>query len=73
MSTRRMGLQVDDGTGHYTVGVNPHNFNPNGSSFGDHTTGTGNMFIANGSTSANTVVWQETVNVSSDTDSVLPE
>ena len=48
--------------GNYVVGSNPQDFNPYGRSFGDHTTGTGLMLIANGSPTPNTVLWQETVN-----------
>ncbi len=50
--------------GNYVVGANPHDFHPGGASFGDHTTGTGLMLIANGAPTPNTVLWQETVNVS---------
>ena len=39
--------------------------------FGDHTTGSGLMFASDGPTNPNTVVWQETVNVSSGTDYVF--
>ncbi len=57
--------------GNYVVGDNPHNFHPGGASFGDHTTGTGLMLIANGAPTPNTVVWQETVNVSNGTNYVF--
>jgi hypothetical protein len=57
--------------GTYVVGDNPHHYNPGGASFGDHTTGTGLMLIANGSPTPNTVVWQETINVSTATDYVF--
>ena len=50
--------------GNYVVGNNPQNYNSGGASFGDHTTGTGLMLIANGAPTANTVLWQETVSVS---------
>ena len=39
--------------------------------FGDHTTGSGLMFASDGPTNPNTVVWQETINVSSGTDYVF--
>jgi hypothetical protein len=55
--------QVYD-TGECTVASNPNAANSNLASFGDHTTGSGKMLIANGSTTANVVVWQETVSVS---------
>jgi hypothetical protein len=57
--------------GNYVVGDNPHNFHPSGASFGDHTTGTGLMLIANGAPTPNTVLWQETVNVSNATNYVF--
>lgn len=38
---------------------------------GDHTTGTGNMMIVNGSTTASTVVWEETVQVTPSTEYVF--
>jgi hypothetical protein len=57
--------------GNYVVGDNPYHYFGGGASFGDHTTGTGLMLIANGSPTPNTVVWQETVNVSIATDYVF--
>ncbi len=57
--------------GNYVVGNNPQNYNSGGASFGDHTTGTGLMLIANGAPTPNTVVWQETVSVSTATDYVF--
>jgi hypothetical protein len=53
--------------GDYVVGYNPHDYHPGGASFGDNTTGTGLMLIANGAVTSNTYVWQETVNVSNAT------
>jgi len=50
----------------YTVASNPAVWNPSGgvwSSYGDHTSGSGLMMIANGATAANTLVWGETVSV----------
>jgi hypothetical protein len=44
--------------GLYTVTTNPNNVHNLFSSFGDHTTGTGNMLVANGNAIADTVVWQ---------------
>ncbi|MGB8096027.1 MAG: hypothetical protein WCF17_02655, partial [Terracidiphilus sp.] len=38
---------------------------------GDHTTGTGNMMIVDGATSASTVVWEETVQVTPSTEYVF--
>ncbi len=53
--------------GNYFVGYDPLDYHPNGANFGDHTTGTGLMLMANGAPTSITV-WQETVNVSSSTD-----
>jgi hypothetical protein len=44
--------------GLYTVTTNPINVHNLFSSFGDHTTGKGNMLVANGNAKADTVVWQ---------------
>jgi hypothetical protein len=57
----------DPGGGHYTVGTNPHTWNSFLSSFGDHTTGTGPMFIADGISTANTTLWSETLSVLTNT------
>ena len=48
----------DEGT--YSVGTNPNSFHASWASFGDHTTGTGNMLIVNGAASQVTV-WQGTL------------
>ena len=60
--------------GTYTIGTNPSTV-PGAfgdwTSTGDHTTGTGNMFISNGGTSASTPVWSETVAVSPNTNYVF--
>ncbi len=53
----------DPGGGHYTVGTNPHTWNSALSSFGDHTTGTGQMLVADGSGTANTTLWSESLTV----------
>ena len=44
--------------GFYTLTTNPNNVHSLFSSFGDHTTGTGLMLVANGNNVADTVVWQ---------------
>ncbi len=49
--------------GQYAISTSPHNVHNNFYVCGDHTTGTGNMFIANGSDIPNTVVWSQTINV----------
>lgn len=61
------GYQYDaglPGPGAYVIGTDPSLYHPGVSSFGDHTTGTGKMLIADGSTTAGTPVWQTTVSVS---------
>jgi gliding motility-associated-like protein len=54
--------------GQYAISTNPQLTHNNFSSCGDHTTGTGNMFIANGASVPNTVVWSQTVNVNPNQD-----
>jgi len=44
--------------GQYTVRSDPFPWNPNFVSAGDHTTGTGLMFVGNGSPTAGELVWQ---------------
>ncbi|HTH48264.1 MAG TPA: PEP-CTERM sorting domain-containing protein, partial [Candidatus Limnocylindria bacterium] len=51
------------GEGNYYVTKDPNNTHSGFSSFGDHTTGSGNMMVINGSTVASKTVWQETVSV----------
>jgi len=48
----------DEGT--YSVGTDPHAFHSSWASFGDHTTGTGNMLIVNGAESPVTI-WTGTL------------
>lgn len=58
----------------FTIGTNPSTVPgafSDWTTMGDHTTGTGNMFIANGGTSASTPVWSETVSVSPNTNYVF--
>jgi hypothetical protein len=55
------------GGGHYTVGSNPKTWNSFLSSYGDHTTGSGLMLIADGSGTANTSVWSESLAVTRST------
>jgi len=50
--------------GHYMVGANPHTFYSGWPAIGDHTSGTGNMLIVDGSTTAGTSFWCETTSVS---------
>lgn len=59
------GLLTNPGT--YAVTTNPNAVHNNFYSFGDHTTGTGNMMVCNGSDIANTVVWSQTITVTPNT------
>ena len=54
--------------GHYTVDTTPFNFNSGGANFGDHTTGTGLMLIADGNLTSGVPVWSESVAVVPNTD-----
>ncbi|MFD2864805.1 hypothetical protein [Mucilaginibacter antarcticus] len=63
------GVLSTEGT--YTINTNPNNIHTNFSSFGDHTTGSGNMLIVNGSATANVVVWTQNINVQPNTDYVF--
>lgn len=54
--------------GTYTVGADPMTYHPLAyGHFGDHTTGTGLMFMMNGSMTPNTIAWQQSVAVLPDT------
>lgn len=55
------------GAGTYAIGTDPHNLRGDVASFGDHTSGTGNMLVANASTVAGTAVWTTTVTVAPQT------
>ena len=59
------GLLTDPGTA--AVNNNPSAVHNNFQSFGDHTTGSGNMLICNGSTTANDIVWSQTINLNPNT------
>ena len=50
----------NDGT--YAVGPNPNAVHPNFGSWGDHTTGSGNYMLVNGSTGGNKILWRQTIN-----------
>jgi hypothetical protein len=45
--------------GEFSISTNPINVHPSWSSFGDHTTGTGNMLIVNGDDNPNAKVWYQ--------------
>jgi CSLREA domain-containing protein len=47
----------------YAVTTNPYPLNASATSYGDHTTGTGNMLALNGPSSAPATAWSETVTV----------
>ena len=57
-TTHNVNTLWDEGT--YSVGINPYLFHSSWTSFGDHTTGTGDMLIVNGAESPVTV-WQGTL------------
>ena len=48
----------------YTILTNPANAHEAASSFGDHTSGSGQMMALNGADSSNVVVWSQSVTVS---------
>jgi gliding motility-associated-like protein len=54
--------------GRYCVGPNPKAVHNGFSPCGDHTTGNGNMFIANGASILNHKIWCQTVNTDINTD-----
>ena len=54
--------------GEYAITTSPSLVHNNFPVCSDHTTGTGNMMVANGASVANTIVWSQTVNVSPNTD-----
>ena len=53
--------------GEYFVGSSPQAWNASLSNCSDHTTGTGNMLLVNGSPAANVKVWTQTVTVTPNT------
>jgi sulfatase modifying factor 1 len=54
--------------GTYAVNTNPRNVHPGFESYGDRTSGLGNMMIVNGHETAGIVLWQQSVPVSPNTD-----
>ncbi len=46
--------------GQYWIGSNPKQINQGFAACGDHTTGSGNMMVVNGSTSPNVPIWSQT-------------
>ncbi len=57
--------------GTYTVGTDPHNTHGSAASYGDHTTGLGNMLVVNGSTTPGVTVWEQSVAVTPGADYTL--
>lgn len=56
----------------YSVVNNPHDWDPNFSNCGDHTTGSGNMMVVNGAENAGlSLVWSQAVKVVGTTDYVF--
>lgn len=55
----------------YTVNTDPHNTHSSAASYGDHTTGFGNMLVVNGSTSSDVTVWEQSIAVVPGADYVL--
>jgi len=53
--------------GEYGIGIDPNLWASVFDSFGDHTTGTGNMMFVNGASIANQVVWTQNVSVTPNT------
>lgn len=51
----------------YAINTNPNNTHTSFASFGDHTTGSGNMMIVNGASTANVTVWTENITVTPNT------
>lgn len=49
--------------GQYAIATNPNSTHVNFASFGDHTTGTGNMMVVNGAGTANVNIWCQTISV----------
>ncbi|MCF8424082.1 MAG: gliding motility-associated C-terminal domain-containing protein [Bacteroidia bacterium] len=55
------GLLSNPGT--YAITTSPSLVHNNFLNFGDHTTGNGNMMVCNGASTANDIVWTETITV----------
>lgn len=53
--------------GTYSVTTSPNAAHSNFYSFGDHTSGTGNMLVCNGSATANDIVWTQTISITPNT------
>jgi hypothetical protein len=63
------GVLSSEGT--YAIHTNPTNLHGNFATIGDHTTGSGNMLIVNGSATVNVIVWTQNITVQPNTDYVF--
>lgn len=54
--------------GRYAIGSDPQYSHPDFTSFGDHTSSTGNMMLVNGATSLNVTVWEQSISISPNTE-----
>lgn len=57
--------------GQYSISTSPSLTHNHFLNCGDHTSGSGNMFIANGASTANTTIWTQTINVDPNQDYVF--
>ncbi|MCJ7730192.1 MAG: PEP-CTERM sorting domain-containing protein, partial [Sedimentisphaerales bacterium] len=57
-----------DPAGYYAIGIDPSYYHLGTVSYGDHTSGYGNMMIVNGHTSPDVTLWQQTVSISPNTE-----
>lgn len=57
--------------GTYAISTSPHLTHTNFVVCGDHTTGSGNMLVANGAWTLNTIVWSQTVPVNANQDYIF--
>jgi gliding motility-associated-like protein len=53
--------------GTYAIDVDPINTHTNFASCGDHSSGSGNMMVVNGSETENSIIWSQTVDVAENT------
>lgn len=53
--------------GHYAIGPNPHDFHALAASYGDHSSGIGNMMVVNGALIPDVTLWEQDVLVSPNT------
>ena len=53
--------------GYYAIGNSPNDYHSNFYTCTDHSSGSGKMYIANGSSSPNTTIWSQTISVQANT------